>query len=61
MDDVAITFSIAGKAIGTITTSLEAFDSSPILIPKRIINKISNTHNSVEIMFQVEHGENNPK
>lgn len=58
---VTITFRIAGKTIGSISTSLESFDSSPHLIPKRIINKISNTNYAVEIMFHVEQSVNNTK
>jgi hypothetical protein len=58
--DVKITFAVAGKTVGIIYSSLECFDSSPLLIPKRIINKISNTHSSIEISFHIEHCDNNP-
>ena len=51
-------FLIGGKIVGTMETSLENFDASPHLIPKRILNKICNTANSVEISFHIDHDEN---
>lgn len=51
-------FHVSGRVIGIIESSLEAFDASPHIIPKRILNKICNTHSTVEISFSVSH-ENN--
>ncbi|HXS61147.1 MAG TPA: hypothetical protein VN703_10100 [Candidatus Sulfopaludibacter sp.] len=59
--DCKVSFIVGGKTVGYISSSLETIDSSPILIPKRILNKITKTNSSVEIMFHVEHVENNLK
>lgn len=59
MSDVKIMFSAGNRIIGQIQSSLENFDAAKHNIPKRILNKIRNTAESVEISFTIEHGENN--
>jgi hypothetical protein len=50
---VTIRFIANGVEVGTMTTSLEAFDTSPHNIPIEILNRISNLEN-VQIAFSVD-------
>lgn len=60
LSDVKINILIAGRLAGQIQCSLEAVDAAPLLIPKRILNKIRNSQSdSVEIAVSIEQIENN--
>lgn len=54
MSDVTISFHNGTRDIGQITSSLECFDSSKHVIPKRILNKIRNSNiESIELSFEI--------